>query len=150
MKFGTKLKLKKDWQYGLLTFEKGDILQVALYEHKHGLKLYHPQVGEIIDFIFGYNDREERIEEWFEVLEEFDDRLAELEALIREWFITNGKANGGDRWFEIAITTRYKSKNLHIYDTRGWAQYDLLKRFVGLTTKEMFDKAFEFFKLQEK
>jgi|SRR3989339_234568 hypothetical protein len=70
MQFGTKLKLKKDWEYGLLTFEKGDILQVALYEHKYGLKLHHPRVGEMIDFVFGYNDREERIDEWFEVVEE--------------------------------------------------------------------------------
>lgn len=70
MKFGTKLKLKKDWQYGLLTFEKGDILQVALYEHKHGLKLYHPQVGEIIDFVFSWDNREERINEYFEILED--------------------------------------------------------------------------------
>lgn len=76
------------------------------------------------------------------------DRLAELEELIREWFIAKGMATNSDCWFEIAITTRYKSKNLHIYDTRGWAQYDLLKRFVGLTTKEMFDAAFEFFKIK--
>lgn len=70
MKFGTKLKLKKNWEYGILTFEKGEILQVALYRHKHGLFLYHPQVGEMIDFVFGWNDREKRLEEWFEVLED--------------------------------------------------------------------------------
>lgn len=70
MEFGTKLVLKKEWVYGCLTFEKGEILQVALYEHKYGLKLHHPRVGEIIDFVFGWNDRDERINEYFEILED--------------------------------------------------------------------------------
>lgn len=89
MKFGTKLKLKKDWEYGFLTFEKGDILQVALYEHKYGLKLHHPQVSEMIDFNFGHNDRGKRLNEWFEIVEE--DELLELIEQLRN--INNDEAN---------------------------------------------------------
>jgi len=71
MKFGTKLKLKKDWRYdSALTFKKGAVFQVALYNHKYGLKLYYPQVGDLLDFIYGWNDREERLNEFFEVLDE--------------------------------------------------------------------------------
>ncbi len=70
MKFGTKLKLKKDLLVGdYITIEKGDILQVAEYRHKYGMKLHIDGVT-LIDFVFGWNDRDERINEYFEVLDE--------------------------------------------------------------------------------
>ncbi|WP_151950322.1 hypothetical protein [Aliarcobacter butzleri] len=48
MKFGTKLKLKKDWEYNkYFTFEKDEILQVAIYEHKYGIKLHHPRITDL-------------------------------------------------------------------------------------------------------
>ena len=75
MKFGQKLKLKKEWIYNkYLTFTKDEILQVAQYEHKYGMKLHHPKIADLLDFQFNWMDRDIKIEEYFEVIEEFDDK----------------------------------------------------------------------------
>ena len=85
MQFGTKLKLKKDWKLNnIITLEKGDILQVVKYMHKHRMKLYIDGVANLINFEFNYSNRDEKIEEYFEIVEEFDDRFAELKALQNE------------------------------------------------------------------
>jgi len=78
----------------------------------------------------------------------FDDRLAELEAQIREWFIVNDMVTDTWDWFELKICSKYENKYLEVYDQRGWAQYDHVVTITGKTTKEMFNKAFEFFKLE--
>lgn len=70
MKFGTKLKLKKDWSYDVFDFEKGDILQVVFYEHKYSLQLQYPRIIGLIFFNFEYNTMDKRIDEYFEVLED--------------------------------------------------------------------------------
>ena len=42
MKFGTKLRLKRDWGISdHLTAPKGEIVNVAHYDHKYGLTLTH-------------------------------------------------------------------------------------------------------------
>ena len=83
MQFGTKLKLKKDWELNdIVTLEKGDILQVAEYMHKYGMKLHIDGIIDLINFEFNYSNRDEKIEEYFEIVEEFDDRFAELEKVI--------------------------------------------------------------------
>jgi len=80
MNFGTKLKLKKDWEYDdYITFQKGDILQVV-FGTKYGLKLYYPLVGNLLDFAFNTSDKEERLSEFFEVLDENE----ELECPLRK------------------------------------------------------------------
>lgn len=76
------------------------------------------------------------------------DRLAELEELIREWFIYSLMSNDEDNWFEINIGTLYKNKYLTIYNITN-NQKEHIITATGTTTKEMFDKAFEFFKLGE-
>ncbi len=77
MEFGTKLKLKKDWQYDeYLTLEKGDILQVAEYRHKYGMKL-HIKGCSLLDFPFEWNTRDIKINEYFEVLDEEKDLKCE-------------------------------------------------------------------------
>ena len=85
MQFGTKLKLKKDWKLNnIVTLEKGDTLQVVKYMHKHRMKLYFDGVANLINFEFNYSNRDEKIEEYFEIVEEFDDRFAELKSLQNE------------------------------------------------------------------
>lgn len=70
MKFGTRLKLKKDWQpTDYITIEKGDTLQVAEYSHKYGMKLHIDGIS-LIDFAYGWNDRDEKINEYFEILKD--------------------------------------------------------------------------------
>ncbi|WP_418186766.1 hypothetical protein [Aliarcobacter lanthieri] len=151
MEFGTKLKLKKDWEYNdFITFEKGDILQVAEYRHKYGMKLHHSGI-DLINFKFDYSDRDKKIEEYFEIVEKFDDRLAELEKVILDYYLAKGYQVGvGGCLFNVEIDSNYKSKGLYVYFTESSDVFvDKVLEVVEQTTKEMFDKAFEHFKIKE-
>ena len=75
MQFGTKLKLKKDWKVNnIVTLEKGDILQVVKYIHKHRMKLYMDGADYLFNFEFNYSNTDEKIEEYFEIVEERAER----------------------------------------------------------------------------
>lgn len=144
IKFGTKLKLKKDWEVGFITIEKGDIVNVALYSHKYGMKFYCEGISNLLDFNYGWNNREEKINEWFEIVEEFDDKLAELEKVILDYYLDKGYLEGlGDWGFGINIITEYKKKEIYIELRYGSQKSDFHSK--EQTTKEMFDKAFEYF-----
>lgn len=153
MKFGTKLKLKKDWEYNkYFTFEKDEILQVAIYEHKYGIKLHHPRITDLIDFQFNYTNRDKKIEEYFEIVEEFDDILAELEKVILDCLTKKGfKIDDIVCYFEIYLTTKYKLKRMDVYFKKG-VGFHSSKIFEtkAKTTKEMFDKAFEHFGIDKR
>lgn len=147
MKFGTKLKLKKDWEYhDFITFEKGDILQVAEYKHKYGMKLHHPGI-DLVDFKYNNSNRDKKIEEYFEIVEEFDDRLAELEKVILDYYLAKGYQVGVGGWnFNIQIDSDYKSKKIEVWFYSGdGLPYSIIFKTDVKTTKEMFDKAFEHF-----
>lgn len=188
MKFGTKLKLKREWRVGIIDFEVGDIFYVANYIHKKGIQLKHTSVANLIDFKFLCNERDAKIDEYFEVLssdseliEEYkqmmfesntkaqnmvselrlkidelkeNDRLAELEKLVLNYYLLKGYKLSSDQkeydpswYFEVQIKTWNKKKSLNVImfistipimkDSYFGAEYT--------TTKEMFDKAFEFF-----
>ncbi|MDY0193480.1 MAG: hypothetical protein RBR93_08130 [Aliarcobacter butzleri] len=151
MKFGTKLKLKKDWEYNkYFTFEKDEILQVAIYEHKYGIKLHHPRITDLIDFQFNYTNRDKKIEEYFEIVEEFDDRLAELEKVILDYYLAKGyKIANKDWYFEIELISLYKVKRLIITFVQRHKS-DVVFDDETETTKEMFDKAFEHFGIDKR
>ncbi|MFW3357357.1 hypothetical protein [Aliarcobacter butzleri] len=144
MRFGTKLKLKKDWEYhDFITFEKGDILQVAEYKHKYGMRLHHPGI-DLIDFKYNNSNRDKKIEEYFEIVEEFDDRLAELEKVILDYYLDKGYKIGADGLgFKVNITTLYKWKLMHVIFLNP--KRELVFQIITETPKEMFDKAFEHF-----
>ncbi|MCT7576457.1 hypothetical protein [Aliarcobacter butzleri] len=147
MKFGTKLKLKKDWEYhDFITFEKGDILQVAEYKHKYGMRLHHPGI-DLVDFKYNNSNRDKKIEEYFEIVEEFDDRLAELEKVILDYYLAKGYQVGVGGWnFNIQIDSDYKSKKIEVWFYSGdGLPYSIIFKTDVKTTKEMFDKAFEHF-----
>ncbi|MDN5061336.1 hypothetical protein O8C86_05705 [Aliarcobacter butzleri] len=147
MKFGTKLKLKKDWEYhDFITFEKGDILQVAAYKHKYGMKLHHPGI-DLVDFKFNNSNRDKKIEEYFEIVEEFDDRLAELEKVILDYYLAKGYQVGIGGWaFNVLVRSWHKNKSLLVYFREPtWDKGSLKFSTKQETTKEMFDKAFEHF-----
>ena len=145
MRFGTKLKLKKDWEYhDFITFEKGDILQVAEYKHKYGMRLHHPGI-DLVDFKYNNSNRDKKIEEYFEIVEEFDDRLAELEKVILDYYLAKGYQVGvGDWTFKVEINSRFSSKSLSVLfgDECGWYPAFITS---AIKTKEMYDKAFEHF-----
>ena len=146
IKFGTELKLKKDWEYNeLFTFEKGEILKVVLDLNKYGMKLYHPQIIDLLDFKFNYENRDSRIEEYFEVVETFDDRLAELEKVILDYYLAKGHKIGIGGWkFNVNISSEYKKKILIVsfFENLKWVEFNKTK---AITTKEMFDEAIGYF-----
>ncbi len=151
MRFGTKLKLKKDWEYtDFITFEKGDILQVAEYKHKYGMRLHHAGI-DLVDFKFNYSNRDKKIEEYFEIVEEFDDRLAELEKVILDYYLNQGyklfenQTEADNQWFfRTLIQSLHKQKELIITFCEA-GEKDKIVYIKAETTKEMFDKAFELF-----
>lgn len=147
MRFGTKLKLKKDWEYNdFITFKKGDILQVAEYKHKYGMRLHHSGI-DLVDFKFNYSNRDKKIEEYFEIVEEFDDRLAELEKVILDYLTKEGfKIDDISCKFEIYLETKYKLKQIQVDFKRGVGFHSSnIFQTKAETTKEMFDRAFEHF-----
>jgi hypothetical protein len=182
MKFGTKLKLKKDWEVGIIDFEVGDIFYVANYIHNQGIKLKHNGVKDLIDFNFTSQVRDKKIDEYFEVLsadsdliEEYkqmmfdrnteaqnmvselrlkidelkeNDRLAELNSLIKKWFIFNDLNNEEKNWFKVYICSNRDQHILQVFDTSKepiTRENTIVTNIFGKTSKEMFDKAFEFF-----
>lgn len=149
MKFGTELKLKKEWKYNsLLTFGKGDTFKVAQYEHKYGMKLHHLEIADLLNFKFNCMNEADRIDEYFEIVETFDDRLAELEKVILDYYLAKEEQVGVGIWyFRVEILSHYKSKIICIY-FYNTDDSDKTYKFSGGTTKEMFDKAIEFFSVK--
>lgn len=223
MKFGTKLKLKKDWEVGIIDFEVGDIFYVAFYTQKYGMKLHHDGVIDLIDFDFSLDSRDKLIDEYFEIeksdielLEEYKkltewmskkssgsvrnfeklvdmmdeqektieiqkqtmfdnntraqeivselrlkideikdtDRLAELEEKILKYYISKGykllkdQVQDDDEWsFRVEINSRHKYKTIRVWLILS-DFCDIDYNDISTTTKEMFDKAFEFFKIE--
>jgi len=153
MKFGQKLKLKKDMEHNdFITFEKGDIFSVIFYTVKYGMKLHIQGIGDAIKFKYDHKTRESRIEEYFEVIEDYDDRLAELEAVILQHYLDKGYKLEKDqeeddvKWsFVVRTNTTYKNKGLEVIfyiDGDGEVMYyDNQSK----TTKDMFDAAIEHF-----
>lgn len=80
------------------------------------------------------------------------DRLAELEAVIREWFIVNKKAPTYecDSWFELQIGSMYRQKYLSVFDIKSIHNREHIVTATGRTTREIFDKAFRFFTCKDK
>lgn len=70
MEFGTKIKLKKEWVINdYLTAEKGEIFNVVFCTVKYGMELRIHGVGDLIKFWYDYQNKDERINEYFEILE---------------------------------------------------------------------------------
>ncbi len=150
MQFGTKLKLKKDWQYNqYFLFEKGDEFQVAQYHHKYGMKLHHQRISDLLDFEFNWMTRDSKIEEYFEVVEQFDDRFAELEKVILDYYLVKGYQVGKGGWgFKVQIDTNYKSKQIAVWFYEE-AYCNSVFHSEKTTIKEMFDEAFKYFSLEK-
>jgi len=149
MNFGTELKLKKEWVYNsFFTFEKGDTFKVAEYEHNSGMKLHYERIIDLIDFEFNWMNRADRIEEYFEVVETFDDRLAELEKVILDYYLAKGYQVGVGGWgFKVKIETEYKDKKLIVQFRESYLHdyFNYFSIYAKKNTTEMFDKAFEYF-----
>ena len=81
------------------------------------------------------------------VKEHSEDRLAELEKVILDYYLAEGYVFGADGLgFKVRITTLYQWKLMHVillYPTK------LVFQVITETPKEMFDKAFEHFSIKK-
>ncbi|MCG3683686.1 hypothetical protein [Aliarcobacter butzleri] len=81
---------------------------------------------------------------------ETKDRLAELEKVILDYYLAKGYQVGVGGWhFATRITTHYKNKIIEVHFRKN--KDSEMKKFIRLsstTTKEMFDKAFEYFTIK--
>jgi hypothetical protein len=80
---------------------------------------------------------------------EYQDRLAELEKVILDYYLDKGYQVGVGEWeFIVNINNTYKIKLLEVTFFDGNSKQRCYGK-IGKTTKEMFDKAFEFFQLKK-
>ena len=85
------------------------------------------------------------------IKENSDDRLAELEKVILDYYLAEGYIFDlfGSR-FQINISTFQNQKEIQILIKKDFnSNYETVFRIIHNTTKEMFDAAFEHFSIKE-
>lgn len=97
-----------------------------------------------------------QIDEAIKELEEYikedsQDRLEELEKVILDYYLAKGYQVGVGGWhFIINISTSYKRKEIQIMFRQDiCSNWETVFRIDKQSTKEMFDKAFEFFSTKD-
>ena len=85
------------------------------------------------------------------IKEHSEDRLAELEKVILDYYLAEGYRVGvGDWHFVINISTSYKRKEIQImFRQDESSNLETVFRTYKQSTKEMFDAAFEYFSIKE-
>ena len=83
--------------------------------------------------------------------ENSEDRLAELEKAILDYYLAEGyKVNIGGWGFKVNISTYHKQKEIEIMFKGDFnSNYETVFRVFHNTTKEMFDAAFKHFSIKE-
>ena len=80
---------------------------------------------------------------------EVKDRLAELEKVILDYYLAKGYQVGVGGWgFSVQINSDYKDKNIEVFFSdkqNNEKEFDSVVTIMEETTKKMFDKAFEYF-----
>ncbi|KLE01204.1 hypothetical protein [Aliarcobacter butzleri] len=81
---------------------------------------------------------------------ETKDRLAELEKVILDYYLVKGYQVGVGGWgFKVNISTYHKQKEIQImFRKNRKSNYETVFRIWQKTTKEMFDKAFDYFTIK--
>jgi len=83
MKFGQELIVKKELKYNdIVSFEKGDILKVVEYQAGSGMLLKHEGLYGFMDFFWGHGERDKKINEFFEIVNNVCIWTAEEEDLV--------------------------------------------------------------------
>ena len=97
------------------------------------------------DYYPSKNQCNEAIKELEEL--ETKDRLAELEKMILDYYLAKGYKIGVGGWrFKVNISTYHKQKEIQIMFMKDFhSNYETVFRVSQKTTKEIFDKAFEYF-----
>ena len=85
------------------------------------------------------------------IKENSDDRLAELEKVILDYYSVEGyKFDLFGSRFQINISTFQNQKEIQIMIKKDFnSNYETVFRVINNTTKEMFDTAFEYFSTKE-
>lgn len=85
------------------------------------------------------------------IKEHSEDRLAELEKVILDYYLAKGYQVGIGGWgFKVNISTFYKHKEIQIMFRKNQeSSYETVFRLWEKTPKEMFDKAFEHFSTKD-
>ena len=85
------------------------------------------------------------------VKEQSEDRLAELEKVILDYYLAEGyKFDLFGSRFQINISTFQNQKEIQILIKKDFnSNYETIFRVIHNTTKEMFDAAFEHFSIKE-
>lgn len=85
------------------------------------------------------------------VKENSEDRLAELEKVILDYYLEKGYQVGIGGWrFKVNISTYHKQKEIQImFRKNRKSNYETVFRLWQKSTKEMFDKAFEHFSIKD-
>ena len=87
------------------------------------------------------------------IKENSDDRLAELEKVVLDYYIAKGYQVGVGGWgFSVQINSDYKDKNIEVFFSdkqNNEKEFDSVVTIMEETTKKMFDKAFEYFSTKE-
>ena len=87
------------------------------------------------------------------VKEHSEDRLAELEKVILDYYLAKGYQVGVGGWgFSVQINSDYKDKNIEVFFSdkqNNEKEFDSVVTIMEETTKKMFDKAFEYFSTKE-
>ena len=85
------------------------------------------------------------------VKENSEDRLAELEKVILDYYLAKGYQVGVGGWhFIINISTSYKRKEIQImFRQDESSNLETVFRTYKQSTKEIFDAAFEYFSIKE-
>ena len=85
------------------------------------------------------------------VKEHSEDRLAELEKAILDYYLAKGYQVGIGGWeFKVNISTFHKQKEIQIMFIQDiYSNYETVFRIDKQSTKEIFDAAFEHFYIKD-
>ena len=108
-------------------------------------KSFNSSLGSIK---IAYNRELEKI-----IKENSEDRLAELEKVILDYYLAKGYQVGVGGWgFSVQINSDYKDKNIEVFFSdkqNNEKEFDSVVTIMEETTKKMFDAAFEYFSIKE-
>ena len=87
------------------------------------------------------------------VKENSEDRLAELEKVILDYYLAKGYQVGVGGWgFSVQINSDCKDKNIEVFFSdkqNNEMEFDSVVTIMEETTKKMLDKAFEYFSIKD-
>ncbi len=109
MKTGEKVRIIKELDYGIVTFEIGDILTVANYIHKHKLFLKADGITDLISIDYS------KIEDFIEFVNVEPNTLFD-ECLSRDWGVSLTWSKSSDWSVEISVGIGSKYKTMFYTD----------------------------------